>query len=267
MIFTLYKLHVNCSTLRLFFFLFCFFVRVYAQELVLPQLSKTDLNYLAKLFFKRECGADPNKLVWWNKGEAFPSLGIGHFIWYPANVQKTYQETFPALVQFLVQNKAALPGWLKEKSPCPWKNKADLDADPRKQELMQLLQATADLQAAFIVDHFNKQLRAARNHLNSADIQKIAQLAASPSGMFALIDYAHFKGFGANKTEQYKGQGWGLFDVISLMKTATLKDFQESARALLTRRAQNAPEEKKEHEQRWLIGWINRVNQYSLDVI
>ncbi len=47
------------------------------------------------------------------------------------------------------------------------------------------------------------------------------------------------------------------------MKTATLKDFQESARALLTRRAQNAPEEKQEQEKRWLTGWINRINQYA----
>ncbi len=27
---------------------------------------------------------DNKGLVSWNRGEAFPSLGIGHFIWFPA---------------------------------------------------------------------------------------------------------------------------------------------------------------------------------------
>lgn len=213
-------------------------------------------------FFKRECGSDPKKLVWWNAGEAFPSLGIGHFIWYPTGAIKSYQETFPALVQFLKNNGIIIPQWLSEAHGCPWTNKAEMDSDNRKAELTQLLQSSADLQAAFIVNRFNEELVIAAKNLNRTDLQKIIDLACNPIGMFALIDYAHFKGFGANTSEQYKSQGWGLFDVIASMSGSTVKDFQDSARTVLRRRVENASSEKKEHEKRWLTGWLNRINQY-----
>ena len=33
--------------------------------------------------------------------EDFPSLGIGHFIWYRADQQSTFEETFPQLIEFM----------------------------------------------------------------------------------------------------------------------------------------------------------------------
>ena len=44
--------------------------------------------------------------------EAFPSLGIGHFIWYPSGVQEPFVESFPSLVQYLIQRQAPVPDWL-----------------------------------------------------------------------------------------------------------------------------------------------------------
>ncbi len=37
--------------------------------------------------YRNECNRNPRCLVDWNPGESFPSLGIGHFIWYPTGVQ------------------------------------------------------------------------------------------------------------------------------------------------------------------------------------
>ena len=61
-----------------------------------------------------------NEVLWWNPGEEFPSLGIGHFIWYPAGVDGPFIESFPRLLAFLsarqetIATLSALPAeaWL-----------------------------------------------------------------------------------------------------------------------------------------------------------
>ena len=47
-------------------------------------LSITDqeLMQVADKIFMNEASGNPDKLITWNQGENFPSLGIGHFIWY-----------------------------------------------------------------------------------------------------------------------------------------------------------------------------------------
>ena len=45
----------------------------------------------------------------WNAGEDFPSLGIGHFIWYRAGQQEIFEESFPQLLSFLKRQQVALP--------------------------------------------------------------------------------------------------------------------------------------------------------------
>ena len=42
-------------------------------------------------------------LTHWNEGEDFPSLGIGHFIWFPEGVDAPFDEQFPALISYLRQ--------------------------------------------------------------------------------------------------------------------------------------------------------------------
>ena len=46
-------------------------------------LSNQQNNALAQLVWKNEGAGLIDNLTVWNKNEAFPSLGIGHFIWYP----------------------------------------------------------------------------------------------------------------------------------------------------------------------------------------
>ena len=38
---------------------------------------------IGKRIWANECAGTISGLTSWNKGEAFPSLGIAHFIWYP----------------------------------------------------------------------------------------------------------------------------------------------------------------------------------------
>ena len=46
------------------------------------QLSEAEKEWLGRKIFKNECDSNFECLTTWNKGEEFPSLGIGHFIWY-----------------------------------------------------------------------------------------------------------------------------------------------------------------------------------------
>ena len=90
------------------------------------------------------------------------------------------------------------------------------------------------------------------------------QLAKDPQGLYALIDYVNFKGEGTSLTEQYKGQGWGLLQVLQLMPATSkniIDDFIASAKTVLTRRVQNSPPERD--EARWLKGWTNRLETYK----
>ena len=48
------------------------------------KISKEELNVVADKIFKNEAGGKKEDIVYWNTGEDFPSLGIGHFIWYRA---------------------------------------------------------------------------------------------------------------------------------------------------------------------------------------
>src|SRR5437762_3566128 len=71
---------------------------------------------------------------------------------------------------------------------------------------------------------------------------------------------------GALHTERYHGHGWGLLQVlVGMHRTAgdagAVDEFVRSAKAVLIRRVQNAPAERR--ESRWLSGWIRRVNSYS----
>jgi hypothetical protein len=90
------------------------------------------------------------------------------------------------------------------------------------------------------------------------------KLAATQRGTFALVDYVNFKGEGTKETERYKGEGWGLMQVLAGMGESEGESpaalFAKSAEDVLTRRVHNAPADR--HEERWLTGWKNRVRAY-----
>jgi hypothetical protein len=84
--------------------------------------------------------------------------------------------------------------------------------------------------------------------------------------MFCLIDYVNFKGEGTSAKERYRGEGWGLLQVLEGMTSQKAVwnypgEFAESAKRVLSRRVANSPPERG--EKRWLAGWHNRCESYK----
>lgn len=240
-----------------------------ASSLLTPQ----QLDAFAQRLWQRECGKSIANLTSWNEGEAFPSLGIGHFIWYPTNTTAPYKETFPELLAFLKHHKVALPSWLIAASTqgAPWRTRQEFLAaqnNTQMNELRTLLGSTVTLQAEFVVERFLKTrdalLSAApaeqRNHV----ARQFDRLATTVQGLFALIDYVHFKGEGIQPTERYAGKGWGLLQILEAMddlSTDPLQEFIAQAKKVLEQRVALGPAEKV--EKRWLPGWLNRIAGYA----
>src|SRR4051812_35088903 len=75
-------------------------------------LSDADVERIGKRIWQNECGGSVSGLTSWNSGEEFASLGIGHFIWYPAGETGPFEESFPPLVDWLRRSGAQVPQWL-----------------------------------------------------------------------------------------------------------------------------------------------------------
>lgn len=231
------------------------------------------LEAIGQQIYRNETGGNEAYLISWNEGESFASLGIGHFIWYPANQGGIYTEQFPLLVAFLEEHKASLPAWLSPNTPCPWANKEifiQQSQSVQMQDLRLLLRQTMALQVKFIIHRLQKSIPTLQAYAES-DAQKdhitrqLERLMQTPQGLYALADYTNFKGDGTSPTERYNGHGWGLLQVLCQMDPNDLQTshaFAEAATQVLTWRVLNAPASRKQQETKWLIGWKNRVNTY-----
>lgn len=234
-------------------------------------ISPEDTQKLAEKIWKNECGGSLEGLTHWGERENFPSLGIGHFIWYPAGKKDRFKETFPDLLLFLQKEGTVLPAWLKTAQGCPWNNREEFYSQiktPHMQQLRQFLFDTKNLQALFIAARLEQALPQMIEKLSPPEKEKITttfnRLAKDPQGLYALIDYVNFKGEGITLTETYQGQGWGLLQVLQGIPSSSqniVADFVESAKKVLSQRVQNAPPEK--HEEKWLKGWFNRLETYT----
>ena len=236
-------------------------------------LSTQQADDLALLIWKNEGQQKVEHLTTWNKNEAFPSLGLGHFIWYPTDEEGPFQEQFPALLQYMQKNDVVLPSWLLENKRAPWKSREQFYQEfeqPQLSELRTLLTEHLDLQVKFIIIRLQtaipliiaessaEQKILIKQHLN--------RLTATPAGLFVLLDYINFKGEGLAEKERYQGQGWGLKQVLLTMPSEydnALRAFAYSADEVLTRRVKNAPRD----ESRWLKGWRVRVQSYQNVVV
>ncbi|WP_417514247.1 hypothetical protein [Marinobacter sp.] len=236
-------------------------------------LEPAQLDWVGQKIFQNECAGQFQCLVHWNDGEAFPSLGIGHFIWYPEGVNERFIESFPALVEYMKQRQLNIPSWLRELEPfeAPWPDKASFEAVENSvdvAELREFLAGTQGVQAEFIVRRtkasFAKILESVPEDRKTRLKADLEALSSTPGGIYALIDYVNFKGEGLSDAERYEGEGWGLRHVLLAMETnpeiTTLDRFREAAAKVLTRRAENAvnPIEKS----RWLKGWLKRLETY-----
>jgi hypothetical protein len=238
------------------------------------ELSRAETERIGKKIWQNECNGTVSGLTSWNSGENFASLGIGHFIWYPEGVRGPFDESFPKLVNFISSRGAKLPEFLLpgHARSCPWKTRSEFVAaqqSPQMKQLRTFLADTVDLQANFLVQRLQQALpkMATEAGGDRARIQRqFDRVASTSQGCYALVDYVNFKGEGVLPTERYKGQGWGLLQVLERMNgdgggPAAVAEFASSARATLQQRVGNAPPEG--HEERWLPGWLNRIATYA----
>lgn len=244
-----------------------------AAEPGFPRLGQADLDWLGERIYSNECNRQTDCLLSWNAGEDFPSLGIGHFIWYRAGQQEAFVESFPDLLRFLEAQGHALPDWVPAADyEQPWPDRQAFLAareGPRLQALARLLESSMAAQTEFIVQRFHRALQNLLQTQPAGERRRLQQridalLAESARlGYYALIDYVHFKGDGSQSAERYQGEGWGLLQVLQGMDDTgqgALQAFVHSAEAVLARRVALAPPER--NEQRWLAGWHKRLQTY-----
>jgi hypothetical protein len=241
-----------------------------------PVLNDEAYDWIAAGIYRNETGGKVENLTHWGRGEDFPSLGIGHFIWFPTGVDAPFDEQFPAMFDYVV-NRSSFelqpPGWLQKLEPfdAPWTSKREFDdalATTQLQELRDWLDKTRRYQAMFIVKEFikrwNNVLLAIDNNKKYKEITR--QLLQTPEGLFALIDYYNFKGLGTNERERYQGEGWGLLQVLQAMADGgdghddLLREFRDAAAGRLALRVNLAPPER--NEARWMAGWLKRLDGY-----
>ena len=223
--------------------------------LFLCAISTQDLDQIASRIYQNECSSKAENLVHWNPGEECLSLGIGHFIWYPEGQTQGFDERFPLFVQYLQKKNIELIPFLQKNVHCPWKSRdAFLAAknSPDVEALRTFLLKTRSYQAAFMAER-----------ISGFEGIRFDAIYNSPKGLYALIDYVNFKGEGTSPKERYKGQGWGLQQVLEEMQDGPdpIQAFCKAAKIVLARRVANSPPEK--NEARWLNGWNARIDTYT----
>jgi hypothetical protein len=231
------------------------------------QLTDAQALRIGTRIWQNESGGTIAGLTAWNYGEDFASLGIGHFIWYPGGRRGPFEESFPLLVRYFKRNGVNIPDWLM--NSCPWLDRNRFLADqqsPRMVELRSLLARTVPLQARFAAARLEAALPKMLEALPAGGRARIRKnfyrVAAEPLGPYALVDYVNFKGEGTLASERYRGEGWGLLQVLEAMGDGPpLLEFHRAADTVLARRIRNSPPDRG--ESRWLPGWKNRTRTYA----
>jgi hypothetical protein len=235
-------------------------------------LSAAQKAAIGRKIWRNECAGSVSGLTTWNAGEEFPSLGIGHFIWYPEGFNGRFTESWPPFVAYAILHGAKPPPVAQQRR-CPWPTKAGFQQDfngPRLTALRTWLAENVALQTDFIIARSRAALPKILAAAPASEKTRIAanyrKVDTTPQGTYALIDYVNFKGDGTSATERYKGQGWGLLQVLGGMKDVpagapAATEFAASAKRVLARRIANSPPTRG--EKRWEQGWNNRCVTYA----
>ncbi|RKF19719.1 hypothetical protein DBZ36_04470 [Alginatibacterium sediminis] len=252
--------------IAVFLLLFCNFSALSTPFPIV--LDDSQAQQLGQLIWKNEGQQKVEHLSTWNKNEDFPSLGLGHFIWYPTTQKGPFKEQFPQLLNFMTDNGVVLPQWLNDAKLAPWKSREQFYAEfdqPQLSQLRALLSEHLALQVRFIIIRLEQAIPLILDSSTALEqklIQEHLQQLSSVEGLFALLDYVNFKGEGVNLKERYQGEGWGLKQVLLSMPIHydnPLRSFGLAADEVLTRRVKNAPRD----EEHWLKGWRVRVHAYQ----
>jgi len=262
--------------MRFFFSLFFFITILFSSEIKLTQKQAT---YIAKKVWQNEGAGLDKYLVHWNDGEDFASVGIGHFIWFSKGHKERFREVFPMVLSFMETKGVKMPVWLNAQTPLPWYSKTELykakQTNTKKyRELFLFLKNTMSYQAEFMSKRLSKALPQMLNSIDNKDKKSVIKRrfyevmhnkngSINERGLYVLLDYTNFKGEGTLKSERYKGQGWGLLQVLWNMDDKVenrQKAFAQSASRILSRRIKNSPPSRG--EERWRKGWNIRLNTY-----
>ena len=262
--------------MRCFFAFLLVGMTLFASDI---KLTQKQANYIAKKVWQNEGAGKDKYLIWWNKGEDFASLGIGHFIWFPKDHTERFREVFPMVVAFMQKQGVVLPKWLTPETDFPWQSKAAFFAAKKAKtkqymELFSFLKKTFGYQAEFMAQRLSQalpqMLESIEDEKKKETIQERfnAMLYSKDGtiderGLYILLDYTNFKGEGTLKSERYHNQGWGLLQVLEHIDTRVTnkyKSFSNTAKAMLSRRIKNSPPTRG--EERWRKGWNVRLDTY-----
>lgn len=258
------------------FLLFILFTALHATPL---KLTDTQANQIARKIWLNEGSGKRDKLVWWNRGEEFASVGIGHFIWFTADKPMWFWEAFPPMLRFVMARGAKPPKWLKPSQHCAWNSYAQWKRAKRQnnrkmRELTAFMDRTKGLQARFMLHRLNtsfpKILAYAKAHGQGKIVEHNYKRllykkngTIDPRGAYILIDYINFKGDGINSGERYQGKGWGLYQVLNRMNPRDpnpYRAFAKSGKWVLDRLTHICP--PKRNLKRFKRGWFNRMDTY-----
>jgi hypothetical protein len=251
------------------------------KDLRVPQLVLSgDLaKKIGQTIWLNETGGKSEAITSWNANEEFASLGIGHFIWFPVGKWLPFEESFPALLEFMRRKNVRLPAWLDQTQiPAnPWTSRAEFRKNansPQMKELRRFLFDTVAEQTQFMVARaqgaMEKILKttpdgAEREHI----VIQFTRVIRASEDFYPLIDYINFKGEGTNPNEAAmdretgRRQGWGLKQVLLKMNGVTgdpkavRAEFADAAQFVLQQRVRNIPSNRV-----FEVGWLRRVATY-----
>jgi hypothetical protein len=235
-------------------------------------LTSAQKAAIGKKIWQNECAGTVAGLTTWNTGEEFPSLGIGHFIWYPEGFNGRFNETWPQFVVF-AKARGATPPAVGLQRHSPWRTKEQFTREFNSAEMKGLrewLSKNVEVQTDFIIARSRAALPKMLEAAPASERERIRvnyqKVSTTPQGTYALIDYVNFKGEGIVLTERYQGRGWGLLQVLGEMKDVpsgppAAREFAEASKRALSRRITLSPQERG--EKRWEAGWHNRCDTYG----
>jgi hypothetical protein len=252
-----------------------------ASDLAVPQLVLPgDLaKKIGQKIWLNETGGKTDAITSWNANEEFASIGIGHFIWFPVGKWLPFEESFPALLEYMRSKNVRLPAWLDQTQiPAnPWTSRARFRKDsnsPQMTELRQFMLDTVAEQTQFMVARaqgaIEKILKttpdgAEREHI----VIQFTRVVRASEDFYPLIDYINFKGEGTNPNEAAmdketgRRQGWGLKQVLLKMNgdssdpKAVRAEFADAAQFVLQQRVRNIPSNRV-----FEAGWLRRIATY-----
>ncbi len=243
------------------------------------RISAATAARVGRQVWQNESGGSLDGLTAWNDAEDFPSLGIGHWIWFKAGGHPLFEESFPRLVDYMRSAGAKPPGWLDKRPvpPCPWQSKAEFYRQFQSPDLAGLRRYLADtipLQAQFLLVRAEAAIpRMLASLPDPGDqirlIDNLNRTVRASPDLYPLIDYVNFKGEGVSDKEMSfdastgRREGWGTKHLLLEMKPTqegppTLAEFSRAAKFVLDRRIRNHPASR-----RWRVGWHKRCDTYA----